>query len=86
MRSGMPESVEMSYPRGGWRHEFEERRLSLLNDGYRELFCVRDRHIFVASLRHPTNKNKVSLRGYPLSHSVEQRTNGLLKYIGSFEF
>lgn len=71
-------------PRNGWEHEFEERRLSLLSDGWREKFCARSCAVYLSSMYRPGTSRKIALRAYPVTRCVMQYTDGLLKYIHTF--
>ena len=71
-------------PRNGWEHEFEERRRSLLSDGWKEQFCARSNAVWLSSMYRPGTSHKIALRGYPVTCCVVQYTDGLLRYIHTF--
>lgn len=85
MVQAMERKVELNVLKpSAWEREFEERRKSLLSDGYIERVAWRTSALYMCILRHRTNGNKVSLKAYPSSRTVIQTTNGYLKYIATF--
>lgn len=64
---------------------FRERFVSLLEDGYLLKVDSTSPALWYRKLRHMTNGNVVVLKGYPHKKLIEQYTNGLLKFVGSYD-
>lgn len=64
---------------------FRERFISLLKDGYLLKVSTDTDTLWLRKLRHMTNGNEIILKAYPKTKCITQTTNGLMKFIGTYD-
>ena len=64
---------------------FDERVHAFLCDGYYPIVSLKDDAMYLTTLRHGTNGNRIKVVGYPRNWQLEQWTNGRLKFIANYE-
>lgn len=67
-----------------FRQIFGERVHSLTEDGYQVRVSTDTPTLLFARLKHMSNGNEIVLKGYPLTQSITQHTNHVLKFLGVY--
>lgn len=63
------------------KHEYDNRRLSFLRDGYCQRIDYRTRNLWYCKLKHMANGNLIELKVNMSAGTLEQKTNHLVTFL-----